>query len=62
VELDELRGWWKQLAGVSAGVWRISVSSTVPHLELHLLPPADGISSSRLMGAVREIARRVTPG
>ncbi|MGH2393136.1 MAG: hypothetical protein ACRDGH_06510, partial [Candidatus Limnocylindria bacterium] len=53
VQLDELRGWWKQLAGVSAGVWRISVSPTVPHLELHLLPPADGISSARLLGAVR---------
>ena len=62
VELDELRGWWKQLASVSAGVWRISVSPTVPHLELHLLPPADGISSLRLMGAVREVARQVAPG
>jgi hypothetical protein len=62
VELDELRGWWKQLASVSAGVWRISVSPTVPHLELHLLPPADDISSRRLMGAVREVALQVAPG
>ena len=62
VNLDELRAWWEQLASVSGGVWRISVSPTVPHLELHLLPPAGDISSLRLMGAVREVARRIAPG
>jgi hypothetical protein len=59
--LDELRGWWKQLASVSAGVWRISVSPVVPHLELHFLPPADGVSSLRLMGAIRDVAQQIAP-
>ena len=59
--LDELRGWWEQLARVSGGVWRISVSPIVPHLELHLLPPSDGVSSQRLLEAVRDVARQVAP-
>jgi hypothetical protein len=62
VNLDELRAWWEQLTTVSGGVWRISVSPTVPHLELHFLPPASGVSSLRLMGAVREVARQIAPG
>lgn len=59
--IDELRGWWASLASVSGGVWRISVRPTVPHLEIHLLPPPDGVSSLRLMEAVREVAREVAP-
>jgi hypothetical protein len=62
VNLDELRGWWEQLARVSGGVWRLSVSPIVPHLELHLLPPTGEVSSLRLMGAVRDVARQVAPG
>lgn len=61
VGLDELRGWWEQIAGVSGGVWRISISPTVPHLELHLLPPAGVVSSLRLIEAVREVGRELTP-
>ena len=61
VRIEELRGWWERLAGVSGGVWRISVSPIVPQLELHLLPPADGLSSRRLMDAVREVARSAAP-
>ena len=60
--LDELRGWWKQLADVSGGVWRLSVSPTVPHVELHLLPPPAGVSSVRLLGALREVARQIATG
>lgn len=59
VKLEELRSWWEQLAGVSGGVWRISVSPTVPHLELHFLPPAEGANSLRLIQAVRELARQI---
>ena len=61
VKLEELRSWWEHLAGVSGGVWRISVSPTVPHLVLHLLPPPDGVSSLQLLRAVREVARQVAP-
>lgn len=61
VSIEEVRGWWERLAGVSGGVWRISISPIVPQFELHLLPPPDGGSSLRLMGAVREVARRVAP-
>ncbi|MGH2384997.1 MAG: hypothetical protein ACRDGB_08125 [Candidatus Limnocylindria bacterium] len=61
VSIEELREWWELLAGVSGGVWRISVSPIVPQLELHLLPPPDGVSSRRLMEAVRDVARSVAP-
>jgi hypothetical protein len=61
VPIEELRGCWERLAGVSGGVWRISVSPIVPQLELHLLPPPDGVSSRRLVEAIRDVARRVAP-
>ncbi|MGH2428939.1 MAG: hypothetical protein ACRDGV_08665 [Candidatus Limnocylindria bacterium] len=60
-KLDDLRGWWGQLASASGGVWRVSISPTVPHLEIHLLPPPHGVSSRRLMETVREVARQVAP-
>ncbi len=57
-----LQRLWDRLARVSGGIWRISLRPTVPHLEIHLLPPDPGASSAReLLGAVREIANGLIP-
>lgn len=54
VELERL---WDRLAGLSGGPWRISIRPTVPHLEIHVLPPdPDRASARELLGEVREIA------
>jgi hypothetical protein len=55
--VDELRRWWGVLDEASAGVWRISVHSVVPHLEVHVLPPDPGrMGSEPLIAAVRDLA------
>jgi hypothetical protein len=59
--LEELRRSWQALGDASRGVWRIAVGPVVPHLELHLLPPAQGeIGSARLFAAIRELALLVS--
>jgi hypothetical protein len=53
---------WERLGRVSGGTWRISIRPTVPHLEIHLLPPDPDDSSSReLLNEVREIAASLIP-
>jgi hypothetical protein len=53
---------WERLGRVSGGTWRISIRPTVPHLEIHLLPPdPDGTSSRELLNEVREIAASLIP-
>jgi len=53
---------WEQVRRVSGGAWRISIRPTIPHLEIHLLPPDPDQSSSReLLSEVREIATSLIP-
>ena len=62
-DLDALRGHWNKLAGNTGGAWRISVRSTVPHLEIHLLPPDPGTGDARaLFREVTALAATVTGG
>jgi hypothetical protein len=59
--LAELAEQWDALERASGGVWRLTVSQTVPHLEVHALPPDPRESgSARLFSAVRELADLVS--
>jgi hypothetical protein len=59
-DLGALRGHWNRLGRLSGGTWRISVRSTVPHLELHLLAPdADRQASRALLDEVGKLARTI---
>jgi hypothetical protein len=61
-DLDALRTHWDRLAQDSGGAWRISVRSTVPHLEIHLLPPdLERASAHRLFAGVGALASSVSP-
>jgi hypothetical protein len=60
--VDSLRTHWDRLAQDSGGAWRISVRSTVPHLEVHLLPPdLERTSARRLFASVGALASSVSP-
>ena len=62
-DLDALRGHWNRLAANTGGAWRISVRSTVPHLEIHLLPPDRDTADARaLFREVTALAATVTGG
>jgi hypothetical protein len=50
-DLDALRAHWNRLAQNSGGAWRLSVRSTVPHLEIHLLPPDPEQADARALFA-----------
>jgi hypothetical protein len=61
-DLHALRVHWDRLAQDSGGAWRIGVRSTVPHLEVHLLPPdVERASARRLFAAVGALASAVSP-
>ena len=61
-DVDALRMHWDRLAQDSGGAWRISVRSTVPHLEVHLLPPdLERANARRLFAAVGALASSVSP-
>jgi hypothetical protein len=62
-DIEALRTHWDRLAQDSGGAWRVSVRSTVPHLEVHLLPPSDleVASARRLFAAVGALASSVAP-
>lgn len=60
-DLAALRAHWDRLGQQSGGAWRISVRTTVPHLEIHLLlPDPDRDSARKLFAAVGEIAASVS--
>jgi hypothetical protein len=62
VDAAEIERLWDRIGRVSGGTWRISIRPTVPHLELHVLPPDPDQSSSReLLREVREIANGLIP-
>ena len=49
---------WQRLTDASGGVWRLTIQPVVPHLEVHLRPPAPGaVSAERVLGPIRELAR-----
>jgi hypothetical protein len=61
-EGEILERLWERLRRVSGGTWRISIRPTIPHLEIHVLPPDPDSSSSReLLHEVREIATGLIP-
>ncbi len=47
---------WDRLGRASAGVWRMTIQPVVPHMEIHLRPPADGGSAERIVVPIRELA------
>src|SRR5919106_224591 len=48
-DLEALRVHWNRLGGHTRGAWRVSVRSTVPHLEIHLLPPDPDRADARAL-------------
>jgi len=59
--IAELAEQWDALERASGGIWRLTVSQTVPHLEVHALPPDPQESgSARLLSAVHELAELVS--
>jgi hypothetical protein len=62
VSTSELKELWDRIGRVSGGAWRISIRPTVPHLEIHFLPPdPDRVSARRLLDEVRDIAVGLIP-
>jgi hypothetical protein len=62
VSTSELKELWERIGRASGGVWRISIRPTVPHLEIHLLPPdPEQISARKLLDEVRDIALGLIP-
>jgi hypothetical protein len=52
-----VRATWNQLGQASEGVWRLTVQPVVPHLEIHLRPPAIGeVASDRVLAPIRDLA------
>jgi hypothetical protein len=52
-----IRSTWDRLGSVSEGVWRLTVQPVVPHLEVHLRPPAiAGVASDRVLAPIRDLA------
>jgi hypothetical protein len=59
-DLGQLRGYWDRLGRNSGGAWRLSVRPTVPHLEIHLLPPdVEQANARQLLREVTGLARAV---
>jgi hypothetical protein len=62
-DLAALRGHWDRLGRQSGGAWRISVRSTVPHLEVHLLTPdPERASAAHLFIEVGALAATASGG
>jgi hypothetical protein len=53
---------WAALDEASAGVTRMSVRRTVPHLEIHIRPPGESGPADRLLQAVRQVALDLAGG
>jgi hypothetical protein len=61
VDVERLHPFWDRLRQTSGGVWRVSVRPLVPHLEVHVLPPASEAARARqLLGVVRELAEAIS--
>jgi hypothetical protein len=56
-----IREAWRSFERASGGVWKVAVQPVVPHLEVHVRPPdRDRVQADRLLGAVRDVAVRLT--
>lgn len=56
-DVSHFRRAWTRLGSASGGAWRLSVQQVVPHLEVHVRPPAlDAVPSRRLLEEFRELA------
>jgi hypothetical protein len=52
-----VRSAWDRLGRASEGVWRLTIQPVVPHLEVHLRPPAnDRVASDRMLAPIRDLA------
>ena len=59
--IDDARAAWRRVGEASGGVWRLSVRQTVPHLEVHVLPPnLNEVSGEPLIEAIRGLADEVS--
>lgn len=59
-DVAALRSHWDRLSSLSGGAWRLSIRPTVPHLEIHLLPPdVDATSARKLLREVSALAKAV---
>jgi hypothetical protein len=55
-----VRSAWDRLAEVGEGVWKLTVQPVVPHLEVHIRPPAGAArSADQLMAPIRDLATRL---
>jgi hypothetical protein len=53
------RAAWQRLESASAIVWRLTIQPVVPHLEVHLRPPASGVAADRILGPIRDLATQL---
>lgn len=52
-----VRTTWQRLSQASGGVWRLSIQPVVPHLEVHLRPPApDAVRAELVLNPIRELS------
>jgi hypothetical protein len=52
-----IRSAWEAISAASAGVWKLTVQPVVPHLEVHLRPPADrAVGADALLAPIRQLA------
>ena len=60
-DVATLHSHWDRLSSLSGGAWRVSIRPTVPHLEIHLLPPpdTDAASARNLLREVSALAKAV---
>jgi hypothetical protein len=55
-----VRSAWERLAEVSGGAWSLTVQPVVPHLEIHLRPPATVANGAdELLAPIRDLAARL---
>jgi hypothetical protein len=60
-DVASVRQAWTRLTESSAGVWRLTVQPVVPHLEVHVRPPASAsVGAERLLGPIRDLAVALT--
>jgi len=51
---------WADLREQTDGVWRLAIQPVIPHLEVHLRPPAPArVPAARLVGTIRGLAVRL---
>ena len=59
-DTDAARRLWTDLGEASGGVWRLSVRSDRPHVEVHVVTPDATASSERLFRAFADLGRTVS--